>query len=143
MINAAIALVFDVVIVTALMFFTDFGIYNVVLAMIVYALVMCVLNDRALKKELHYKNPWKTAYIPAFLAAIPMGIIAFVSYQGIYMLTKSLPGGNLLALMPAIALGACVYFLLYLYFAKPKEEELAGLPGGRKLVQIARKIHIM
>ena len=51
MINAAIALVVDVVVVTVLMFVTDFGIYNVVLAMIVYALVMCILNDRALKKN--------------------------------------------------------------------------------------------
>ena len=41
MINAAIALVVDVVVVTVLMFVTDFGIYNVVLAMIAYALVMC------------------------------------------------------------------------------------------------------
>ena len=143
MINAAIALVVDVVVVTVLMFVTDFGIYNVVLAMIAYALVMCILNDRALKKELHYKNPWKAAYMPALFAAVPMGVVAFAVYQGIYLLTKSLPGGNLLALMPAIVLGACVYFLLYLYFAKPKEEELAGLPGGRKLVQIARKLHIM
>ena len=143
MINAAIALVVDVVVVTVLMFVTDFGIYNVVLAMIAYALVMCILNDRALKRELHYKNPWKTAYMPAVFAAVPMGIVAFAVYQGIYLLTKSLPGGNLLALMPAIVLGAGVYFLLYLYFAKPKEEELAGLPGGRKLIQITRKLHIM
>ena len=105
MINAAIALVVDVVVVTVLMFVTDFGIYNVVLAMIAYALVMCILNDRALKRELHYKNPWKTAYMPAVFAAVPMGIVAFAVYQGIYLLTKSLPGGNLLALMPAIVLG--------------------------------------
>ena len=111
--------------------------------MIVYALVMCILNDRALKKELHYKNPWKTAYLPALFAAVPMGIAAFVVYQVIYMMTKALPGGNLLALIPAIGLGACIYFLLYLYFAKPGEEELAGLPGGRKLIQITRKLHIM
>lgn len=143
MIHAAIALVFDVVVVTVLMFVTDFGIYNVVLAMIVYALVMCILNDRALKKELHYQNPWKTAYLPALFAAVPMGIAAFVVYQVIYMMTKALPGGNLLALIPAIGLGACIYFLLYLYFAKPGEEELAGLPGGRKLIQITRKLHIM
>ena len=63
MIHAAIALGVDVVVMTVLMFATNLGIYTVVIAMIVYALVMCVLNDRSMKKELGYENPWKLSLI--------------------------------------------------------------------------------
>ena len=140
MIHAAIALVCDVVVVVLLMFTTNLGIYNVVIAMIVYALVMCVLNHRAMKRELGYQNPWKEAYIPPLAASIPMGLVAFVTYKGIYALVKNLPASNFLALVPAILLAACVYFLAYLMIAKPDEEDLAGIPGGRTLVQISRKL---
>lgn len=143
MIHAAIALGFDVVVVVVLMFVTDLGIYNVVIAMIVYALVMCVLNDRSMKQELNYKNPWKEAYIPAAAASVPMGIIAFAVYQGLYALVKNLPASNFIALVPAVCLGACVYFLVYLLAAKPSEEDLSGLPGGRKLIQLTRKLHFI
>lgn len=142
MIHAAVALVFDVVVVTVLMFVTDFGIYNVVIAMIVYAVVMCVLNDRSMKQELDYKNPWKEAYIPAAIASIPMGIVAFVVYKGIYAAAKALPATNFIALVPAIFLAACVYFLVYLVVAKPEEEQLLSIPGGTKLVKITRKLHL-
>ena len=140
MIHAAIALVCDVVVVVILMFTTNLGIYNVVIAMIVYALVMCVLNHRAMKRELGYQNPWKEAYIPPLAASVPMGLVAFVTYKGIYALVKNLPASNFLALVPAILLAACVYFLAYLMIAKPDAEDLVGIPGGRTLVQISRKL---
>lgn len=139
MIHAAIALVFDIVVVTVLMFVTDLGIYTVVIAMIVYALVMCVLNDRSMKKELDYQNPWKSAYLPPLLASVPMGIVAFLVYQGLYAVLKS----NFLALIPAIVLAAGVYFLVYLAVAKPDAETLAGVPGGAALAKISRKLHLV
>ena len=63
MIHAAIALVIDVIVMLVLMFATDLGIYSVVIAMIVYALVMCILNHMSMRKELDYRNPWKEAYL--------------------------------------------------------------------------------
>lgn len=93
-----------------------------------------------MKRELGYQNPWKEAYIPPLAASIPMGLVAFVTYKGIYALVKNLPASNFLALVPAILLAACVYFLVYLMIAKPDEEDLAGIPGGRTLVQISRKL---
>ena len=139
MLHAAIALIVDIITVTVLMFATDFGIYNVVIAMIVYALVMCVLNHRAMKRELGYKNPWRDAYLPPLLASIPMGMVAFIVYRMLYAVLKS----NFLALIPAIVLAAGVYFMVYLIAAKPKAQTLAGLPGGSHLVKVSRKLHLM
>ena len=143
MINAAISLAVDVVFLAVLLFFTNTGIYAVVIAMIVYAVVMCVLNDRALKKYLGYQNPWKYAYLPPLLATIPMGAVAFAVYKGVRFLTKSLPHSNLLALIPSLALAAAVYFVAYLFIAKPSRQELLSLPGGTKLAVLAQKLKII
>lgn len=139
MINAAIALGVDVVFLALMLVFTNMGIYAVVLAMVVYALVMCVLNDRALKKYLGYRNPWKSAYFVPILASIPMGIVAVI----VYKLVHAVIGSNFISLIPSIAFAMVVYFVGYLVVAKPKKEDLASLPGGTRLAQVAQKLKIL
>lgn len=139
MINAAISLGVDIVFLALVLVFTNMGIYAVVLAMVVYALVMCVLNDRALKKYLGYKNPWRSAYFVPILASIPMGIVAVVVYKLVYVVI----GSNFISLIPSIALAMVVYFVGYLVVAKPKKEDLAALPGGTRLAQVAQKLKIL
>lgn len=136
MINAAIALAADIIVLGIMLTLTDLGIYAVVLAMIIYAVIMCILNDRAMKKYLGYRNPWRKAYLPPLLASIPMGIVAWGVYYGLYALLKS----NLICLAAAICLGGAVYLLCYLYFANPQEAQLARIPGGRILIKFSRKI---
>ena len=139
MINAANSLGVDIVFLALVLVFTNMGIYAVVLAMVVYALVMCVLNDRALKKYLGYKNPWRSAYFVPILASIPMGIVAVVVYKLVYVVI----GSNFISLIPSIALAMVVYFVGYLVVAKPKKEDLAALPGGTRLAQVAQKLKIL
>lgn len=139
MINAAISLGVDIVFLALVLVFTNMGIYAVVLAMVVYALVMCVLNDRALKKYLGYKNPWRSAYFVPILASIPMGIVAVAVYKLVYAVI----GSNFISLIPSIVLAMVVYFVGYLVVAKPKKEDLAALPGGTRLAQAAQKLKIL
>lgn len=139
MINAAISLGVDIVFLALVLVFTNMGIYAVVLAMVVYALVMCVLNDRALKKYLGYKNPWRSAYFVPILASIPMGIVAVVVYKLVYVVI----GSNFISLIPSIVFAMVVYFVGYLVVAKPKKEDLAALPGGTRLAQVAQKLKIL
>lgn len=140
MIHAAVALVADVILLAVLLLTTDLGLYAVVLAMVLYAIVMCVLNDRAMKQYMGYKNPWRYAYLPPLLASIPMGIIAAGVY---YLLHFFLPQGRLgliIALIPAIGLAVVVYFLGYLFIAKPTAEDLAGFPGGRTIAGLGKRL---
>ena len=139
MINAAISLGVDIVFLALVLVFTNMGIYAVVLAMVVYALVMCVLNDRALKKYLGYKNPWRSAYFVPILASIPMGIVAVAVYKLVYAVI----GSNFISLIPSSVLAMVVYFVGYLVVAKPKKEDLAALPGGTRLAQVAQKLKIL
>ena len=138
-INAAIALGADVVAMLLMLFFTDLGIYAIVIAMTVYAIVMCVLNERKMKQYMKYKNKWRSAYIYPFLASVPMGIVAGGVYYG---LTYVLPESTLVKLAVlgvAVILAAVVYFAVYLTLSKPSAEELSMIPGGRILARFVRR----
>ncbi len=139
MIHAAIALGADVIVMALLLLLTDLGIYAIVLSMIVYAVVMCLLNERAMKKYMKHKNPWKKAYYYPLLASIPMGLVAGGVYYGLYFLIHS----NILSLGVAVVFAAIVYFVVYLIVSKPSKEELFMLPGGGMIYRAARKFNLI
>ena len=104
--------------------------------MIIYAVVMCLLNERAMKKYMEYKNPWRSAYLNPLLASVPMAAVAGFSYYGIYKLIRS----NFISLGIAVVLGMIAYFIVYLAVSKPSDEQFAMMPGGAYLKKIASKL---
>ena len=134
MLTAAAALVVDVVAVVALLFFTNLGVYALLVAMIIYAVAVCVLNDRFMKKYLNYRNPWMKGYVQPILASIPMGVVAFGVYHGLYRLLPS----NIVCLAVSIMLAAIVYVVSFIFVTKASEEELRSFPFGGILVRIGR-----
>ena len=139
MIHAAIALGADVIVMALLLLLTDLGIYAIVLSMVVYAVVMCLLNERAMKKYMRHKNPWKKAYLYPLVASIPMGLVAGGVYYGLYLLVPS----NFLCLCVSVVLAVIVYFGVYLFVSRPSKEELFMLPGGSILYRVAGKMNLI
>ena len=137
MFTAAVALVVDVVAVVLLLMFTDLGIYTLLVAMIIYAVVVCVMNDFFMKKYLKYKNPWKTAYVSPLIASVVMCAVAGGVYYGLYFLIHS----NVICLGLAVILAAAAYFLVYVIVDKTAADRLSRMPGGSYLVRIADRIH--
>lgn len=138
MINAAIALVVDVVVVLGLLMFTDMGIYSLLIAMIIYSVVICILNDISMKKYLQYKNPWKKAYLDPLMASVPMCAVAGVVYYGLYYLIPV----NFVCLVISIGLAGVVFFLAYLIVSRPTSKDLASLPGGNILYRVGCRLHL-
>lgn len=142
--HAAIALAADVIAMLVLLFFTNLGIYAVVIAMILYAVVMCVLNEISMRKYMGYKNKWRSAYLNPLLASVPMAAVAGGVYYGLYALLAMTPlparVANAGCLVVAVALAAAVYFVVYLLVSAPTEEELAMMPGGRYIGRLASKL---
>lgn len=139
MIHAAIALGADVIVMALLLLLTDLGVYAIVLSMVVYAVVMCILNERAMKKYMKHKNPWKKAYLYPLIASVPMGIVAGGVYYGLYLLVPS----NILCLGVSVILAVIVYFTAYVLVSKPSKGELSMIPGGSVLYRAARKFHLI
>lgn len=138
MITAAAALVVDVLVVLVLLAFTDLSVYALLIAMIVYSVVICVLNDIAMKKYLRYKNPWKKAYLYPIIASVPMCAVAGGVYYGLYYLIHS----NFICLAVSIVLAAAVFFLVYLAVSRPTQRDLAALPAGNLLYRFGCKLHL-
>lgn len=138
-INAAIALILQTLIMVPLLIFTDLGIYAVVIATIVYSGLMCVLNQMSMYKALGYRQEITGTFVIPFLASAFMGAIAWVVYEGLLLLTKSI----VVSVIPAIIVAVIVYFVLLILFKGVTEEELRAMPKGYLLVKVARKVGLL
>ena len=138
-INAGIALAVQSAAATGLLFFTDIDLYSIAIANILYAGSMCLLNQWAVRRAVGYRQEMiKTFLVPAWASAI-MGAAAWAVYEGLLMLTSS-PS---ISVIPAILLGACVYFVMLLVFRGVTEQDLQSFPKGYLLVKVSKKLRLL
>lgn len=137
LINAVIALVLHIVFLCIMLFGFKMGIYSVVYSNILFALFMCLLNGMAISRYLRYRQEFVKTFILPSAAAAVMGAAAYGAYFAVHKL------GNALGVLVAVAVAILVYGILFIKLRCVDEVELLEVPGGRKLVRIARKFHIM
>lgn len=138
-VNAAIALGVQTVVVVVLLFFTKLDLYSVVIANIIYSGIMCVLNQLAVRKAIGYRQEIMRTFVIPLLASAFMGAVAWAVYEGFLLMTKS----PRISVVPAVLIGAAAYFALLILFRGVTETELRGFPKGHLLVRLAKKCRLM
>lgn len=138
-IHAAVALAAQIGLLIALLLYTDLNLYALAIANIVYSLIMCILNHSAVKRYLNYREDVMKTYVKPGIAAVCMGAVAFVTYHGIYYFVQI----SRIALLPAIAIAAAVYFILIIKLGVVNESELKAFPKGHMMVAVAKKMHLL
>jgi len=137
--NAIISLILHVIILCIMLFGFRMGIYSVVYSNILFALTMCILNGAAIGRFLNYRQEIKKTFIIPILASGVMGAAAYGTYFLVHLALKR----NVFSVLAAIAVAVVVYGVLLLKLRCVDESELLSIPGGKKLVRIARKFHLM
>ena len=135
-INAAIALAVQTIILDFILAYTDLGTYAMAIAPLLFALLMCILNGLAVYRHLDYHQEWKRAFIKPLIISIIMGAAAFGTYHGLfYLLNRNIP-----SLLIAVIIGVLVYFVLAIRWQVVGEAELRILPHSTKLTALVNHI---
>lgn len=138
-IHAAISLVLQVIVLVVLLLFTELNLFALAIAMNVYSLSMCVLNQIAVKKYLGYQLPVKKTFLKPLFASVIMAVVAAGVYYGMYYLVKS----NVIALAIAVILAVLIYFVLIIKCKVITESELENFPKGNLIKKVAKKLHLL
>lgn len=137
--NAAIALAIQTVVLIGLLFFTDLNLYCIAAATIVYSLLMCILNQLAVRRYLDYRQDIGKIFVLPLLSSVVMGSTAYFTYKGIYLFT----GSNEVSLLLSIVIAACVYMILIIRLGVLTKNEILAMPKGNKMVRILSKLHLL
>ena len=146
-INAAIALVIQTMVLVPIIWYTDLGVYGVMIATVVYSLLMCILNGISLRKYLDYKQEIDKTFARPLFSAIIMGAVALGVYEGLSYLLKNIMTSlyimNLIALAIAVLIAIIIYFILIIKLKAVRESDLKGMPKGKTIVKAAKKLKLL
>ena len=114
--HSAIALIVHVAVLELLLLGLKLGIYSVVIANIVFAFVMCLLNGFSIRRAARYRQEIKKTFLLPALCSVFMGAAAYGVYRG---LLAALPWaarsgrvGMAVLVVPSVAAAMAVYGLL-------------------------------
>ncbi|MDO4265015.1 MAG: polysaccharide biosynthesis protein [Eubacteriales bacterium] len=134
--HSAISLGIHVVLVYIMLEKLELGVYGLVIGNVTFALVVCILNWRAIGKTLSYRQEVKTTFLLPLIASVLMGAAARGIYEGVHALLHS----NAAAVLCAAACGAVLYGVLLMLMHAVTEEELKKMPLGRTILRLGRVI---
>lgn len=137
--HAAIALVVQTLVLIPCLIFTELNLYSIAIATIVYSFLMCVLNQRAVRKYLDYKQDMKKIFVLPLLASVIMGIVAYFVYKLLFAVLKS----NAVSLLISVAVAAFIYGILILKLGVLNKDDILAMPKGKKLAGILAKLHLI
>jgi stage V sporulation protein B len=136
--NAVISLVIHLIALFVMLTFFKWGVYAVVYANIIFALLMCILNAVAIRNSIDYEQEIKRTFIIPSIASVFMGVAVFLIYFFLYKIVN-----NSISTLAAIGVGAMIYFILLLLLKGVSREDLAHMPKGYLLINIVRKLHLL
>lgn len=146
-VNAVAAIIIQTAVLVSVLYYTDFGIYGVMAATVLYSLIMCILNNIFMRKYLGYKQEIDKTFVRPLFSAVMMGAAAWGVYEGMaYVLAlfmESVYFMNLIAFSVAACVGVLIYFVLVIKLKAVKEADLKGLPKGGTIVRMAKRMKLL
>ena len=100
---------------------------------------MCLLNQLSVRRAIGYRQEISRTFVIPFVASAFMGAVAWVVYEGVFLLTESMR----ISLIPAVIIGAGVYFVMLILLRGVTKQELKSFPKGQLLVRVAKKCHLL
>ena len=136
--NAAISLFIHLVSLLIMLIVFHLTIYAVVISNIVFSLCMCLFNQHSIKRFTGYQQEYRKTFVRPLVAAIIMGLVAFL----VYHLFIFLHLGHFATLL-SLVISVIVYAVALLMLGGLSRKELMVMPGGVRIVKLIDRFHFL
>lgn len=133
-IHSGISLVLHGLIVGGLLYFTNIGVYALVIGNVTFPLLVSILNIASVKKLLRYKFDVMNTFVKPLLASVIMGIII----ECIYYFSGAKSFGKIgmcATLVLLVVLAVCIYAVLLYLFKAFTKQQLKEMPIIKKFIK--------
>lgn len=138
-INAAISLVIHVIMVFAMLKFTDLGVYALIIGNVTFPIFICILNWYQIRKHIGFRQEVvKTFGIP-LISSLIMGVLVYFVYRVLHMILYS----NSVSVIVAILFGVVSYFVCMISLKAIEVEEIARLPKGKMILRLLYRFRVL
>ncbi|MCR5834978.1 MAG: polysaccharide biosynthesis protein [Lachnospiraceae bacterium] len=146
--NSAISLFVHLIFITVLLIPFKLGIFGVVIGDFTFAMMVCFLNARALKKYLGYTQDVVDTFVKPLGSGIIMGAVSYIVFLGTKILLENVGLDNYvirndISVILAILVAIPVYFIVLIKIKGIDEAVLLGIPKGEIIVRLCKKLHLL
>ncbi|MEE1315502.1 MAG: polysaccharide biosynthesis protein [Faecalimonas sp.] len=136
--HGAISLLVHLLGVYVMLIVFHWGIYAIVVGNIIFSLCMCLLNARALRRAIGYRQDLTVTFLTPIKASLIMGLVTFALYVLLQLLIPK-EVATLLSLFCALL----VYAICMLKYGAISADEILALPMGGKIYTFLVKTHLI
>ena len=137
--NAAIALGVHLAAFVVMLVVFRMNVYALVGSNIVFALIMCILNQWKIRQVCGYKINIRNMFLKPFIASAVMGVITYV----VWFVLDLLIGGRIFPSVIAICVAIIVYVVMILKTGTLSEDDILSLPMGARLLRYSRRLRLL
>ena len=137
--NAAIALGVHLAAFVVMLVVFRMNVYALVGSNIVFALIMCILNQWKIRQVCGYKINIRNMFLKPFIASAVMGVITYV----VWFVLDLLIGGRIFPTVIAICVAIIVYVVMILKTGTLSEDDILSLPMGARLLRYSRRLRLL
>ena len=138
LIHCAVALGIHIAALYIMLRYFNLNIYAVMYSNMLFALIICILNARSIRRYIFYKQEWKKTFIVPLVSSV---IMAFAAYAVYLVFNRVL--GNAVSTVLAVLVGVIVYAVGLVAFKGMTKDELLRLPKGEKIVSIFERMGLL
>lgn len=138
-INSAIALILQTIVIAPILVFTELNCYAIVIATVFYTVCISVLNQMSVHKHLGYKQEILHTFVAPIASAVLMAFVVYIVYDLMMLLQIS----YVIPMAVSMVAAVFVYFIAVIKVGGVGEEELRKLPKGTFFIRVAKKLHLM
>lgn len=137
--NAAAALVLHLGALVLMLTVFKMNVYALVGSNIVFALIMCFLNQYKIRRVCGFKLNLKRTFLKPVAASAAMGAVTYA----VYLLLDLLIGGRVIPTVVAVIVAVIVYAVIILKIGTLTEDDIEALPMGTRLLRYCKKLHLI
>ena len=137
--NAGISLVIHLAAFIIMMTVFRMNVYALVCSNIVFALCMCYLNQRKIRKVCGFRVNIVHTFVKPLIAALVMGVVAYA----VHLVLDLLIGGRYIPTIIAILAAVVVYFVIVLKIGTLSEDDIEALPMGARLLRLCKRLNLL
>ena len=144
LVSAGIALAIQTIVLVILIRFTDLGVHALVLCSVLYSVLIFLIDSRFICKYLRMHLRVYRVYGRPAVAAVVMGIVTKILYEIIYRSGMAVVNRayycNLFASGVSIAVAVIIYFFVLIKVGGLREQDIAMVPKGDKLIGVLKRV---
>ena len=138
LVHCCIALGIHLAALYVLMRHFSLNIYGVIIANILFALIICILNAMTIYRTIRYRQEWMYTFVIPLACSAIMGFAAYLVYS-----LFNLFCGNTISTVIAILAGAVIYLFSMIALRGLSAEDIRMIPGGYKIIRFMQDRGLM